>query len=201
MPDAGGRDGAGDGGADAGRASTGAHEGSEIPIEKRFAVLSEITRAQHFAWRKAVSELFPGADVQSVVERMWEITGDQTAAAYNKRLDINRPMAPQVAASIVWSSQCMGEDAVLTHDASGQSAGEPSTAANEAFVRHRDCPWVHWHRRNGAVAEDQPGCDAWFRSTLDAVNRACGSRLAFETLESLPEGGMACVRRIYDEGR
>lgn len=161
----------------------------DLPIEKRFAVLCEIVRAQHFAWRDAVAELCPGVDPTRVVERMWELTGATTGQAYARRIDPARPLPLQVAEGICWSSQSMGEDAVA----------EAGKSDAEAFVRHRDCPWVHWHRRTGHVGEDRPGCDAWFRTTVDAVNRAFGSRLRFETVEALPDGGSSCLRRLWVE--
>ncbi len=160
----------------------------EISVEKRFEILCRITRAQHFAWREAVAQLCPEIDVTEVVDRMWELTGLGTGKAYECRIDLERPVAPQVAASIVWSSQCMGEDARV-------ELGED----DEAFVVHADCPWFHWHKREGLLAEDRPGCDAWFRSTLDTVNRARGTRVQFETIESLPEGGSCCRRRLWQE--
>ena len=159
---------------------------TDLPFEKRFAILCEITRAQHFAWREAVAQLCPDVDPARVVDRMWELTGEQTARAYLKRVDPQRPLAPQIAASVVWSSQCMGEDASVRE---GQG--------DEAFVEHRDCPWLHWHRRLDLLAEDRPGCDAWFRSTVDTINQALGTRLRVETQETLPEGGAACRRRLW----
>lgn len=159
------------------------------PVEKRFAVLCEITRAQHFAWREAVEGACPGALPTDVVLKMWEHTGRDTARAYLKRLDPQRPLAPQVAACIAWSSHCMGEDAKV----------EPGKGEDEAYVRHTDCPWVHWHRRLDLLAEDRPGCDAWFRSTVDEVNRALGTELRTETLETLPEGAPSCLRRLWVE--
>ena len=161
-----------------------------IPIEKKFAVLTEIARAQHFAWHQAVKELFPAADMAAVVNRMWQITGHDTAKAYLKRLDRSKPLAPQVAASIVWSSQCMGEDAALETSADGQ----------EGFVRHADCPWFHWHKRLGLLPEDRPGCDLWFQTTVDDVNAALGTKLRVETTEALPDGGKCCLRRFWVEG-
>lgn len=162
---------------------------ADIPVEKKFAVLCEITRAQHFAWHEAVRQLCPGVDMVQVTNRMWELTGHETAKAYLKRLDRAKPLAPQVAASIVWSSQCMGEDAHL----------EVSEGKDEAFVRHHDCPWVHWHRRTGLLHEDRPGCDVWFKTMVDDINAALGTRLRFETLESLPEGKPSCLRRFWVE--
>ena len=85
----------------------------DVPVEERFRVLCEITRAQHFAWREAALALAPQLDPVELTNKMWEITGVQTAKAYLKRLDREKPLAPQIAGSIVWSSQCMGEDAAL----------------------------------------------------------------------------------------
>lgn len=157
---------------------------AEIPLETRFAVLSQITRAQHFAWREAVRRMFPGADPAEAVNLMWEITGEQTAEAYAKRVNLAKPLAPQVADCIAWSSRCMGEDAsVLEKD-------------GQTFVRHSDCPWFHWHKRQGLLAEDRPGCDRWFAATFAELGRRIGAQIGFETLETLPEGGSCCLRRI-----
>jgi len=161
----------------------------KLPLDKKFGVLCQIVRAQHFAWHQAVTELCPDQSPADVTMRMWEITGEGTADAYLRRIDPARPLAPQVAAGIVWSSLSMGEDAI--------AEGDPGT--NEAFVRHSGCPWYDWHEQKGLLAEDRPGCDAWFRSTIEAINRELGTRLAFETLESLPEGGSCCLRRLWEE--
>ncbi len=157
----------------------------QVPVEKRFSVLCEITRAQHFAWREAVRECCPDTEIGAVIERMWRITGEQTARAYLKRLDPDRPLAPQVARSIAWSSQCMGEDAAVEIE------------GDQARVRHRACPWVDWHRKLGLLDEDRPGCDAWFESMTRLINRELGTRLRFETAASLPEGGDCCLRRLW----
>ena len=165
---------------------------TEIPVEKRFAVLCQITRAQHFAWRQAVVELCPEVDPSAVVDRMWEITGVDTAAAYIRRLDPDAPLAAQVAAGIAWSSASMGEDAVV----------EPGEAGkDEVYLRHVACPWAEWHGKHDLLAEDRPGCDAWFRSTLAQVGAAAKKELRFETLQSLPEGADSCLRRIWVEER
>ena len=156
-------------------------------VEAKFAALCQIARAQHFAWREAVEELCPGVDPAAVVRRMWEITGRQTARAYLKRLDRASPLAPQVASSIAWSSQCMGEEAQV----------ELSADAEEAFVRHQACPWFEWHRREGLLAEDRPGCDLWFATTVEEINRALGTDLRVETVTSLPDGGASCLRRLW----
>ena len=162
-----------------------------IPIEKRFNVLCAITRGQHFAWRRAVAELCPGVDPERVVDRMWLEVGRDTAAAYLKRLDPAEPLAPQVAKSIAWSSQCMGEDATV------EVADGEGSAKDEAFVRHTDCPWLHWHRRMDLLAEDRPGCDTWFQTMADEITDATGVRLRFETLQALPDGDPCCLRRLW----
>ncbi len=163
---------------------------ADIPIEKKFKVLTEITRAQHFAWHKAVEKLCPDVDVAKVTDKMWEITGHQTAKAYLKRLDRDKPLGEQIAASIVWSSRCMGEDAKVEKSESGK---------DEAFVRHDDCPWFHWHKRLDLLAEDQPGCDLWFQTTIDDINKELGTKIRMETTESLPTGGSCCLRRFWVE--
>jgi len=153
----------------------------------KFEVLCEITRAQHFAWREAVAQACPSVDPTAVVLKMWRVTGEQTARAYLERIDATKPLAPQVAKSIVWSSRCMGEDAVF----------EGGVDGDEGFVRHRACPWKKWHERNGLLAEDRPGCDEWFRAMCQTIGKATGKTVRFETLESLPEGGTSCLRRVW----
>jgi len=155
--------------------------------QKRFSVLCQIQRAQHFAWREAVAQ--QGVDAGACVDRMWEVTGRDTARAYARRLDRTRPLAPQVAECIAWSSQCMGEDAVVELAADG--------SRDEAFVRHRACPWFDWHRKAGLLEEDRRGCDVWFASMMTELNRALGANLRCETLATLPEGGASCLRRIW----
>ncbi len=162
---------------------------ADLPVEKRFAVLCEIARAQHFAWHEAVRQMCPGADLAKIVDRMWELSGHDTAKAYLKRLDKTKPLAAQVASSIVWSSQCMGEAATL----------ETGPGKDEAFVRHADCPWFHWHKRLGLLPEDRPGCDIWFQTIVRDVNEKLGTRLQVATLEALPDGGSCCLRRFFVE--
>jgi hypothetical protein len=160
---------------------------ADLPVEKKFAVLCEIARAQHFAWHEAVRQMCPGADLAKIVDRMWELSGHDTAKAYLKRLDKTKPLAAQVAGSIVWSSQCMGEAATL----------EVTAGKDEAFVRHADCPWFHWHQRTGLLAEDRPGCDVWFQTIVSDVNQALGTQVRVETKEALPDGGSCCLRRFF----
>jgi len=160
----------------------------DIPVDKRFQVLCEIVRAQHFAWREAALGLAPDLSPHELTNKMWGITGVQTAKAYLKRLDPKKPLAPQVARAIAWSSVCMGEDADVEEGKAG-----------EAFVRHNDCPWYHWHKRLDILDEDQPGCDAWFFTAVAEINKALGTNLRIETQCSLPAGGDCCLRRIWVE--
>jgi len=156
------------------------------PLEQRFKVLCEITRAQHFAWREAALSLAPDLDPLELVCTMWRITGRQTAEAYLKRLDPKEPLAPQVAQCLAWSSLCMGEDVTV----------EPGEG-DEAFVNHQGCPWCPAHEARGLLSEDQPGCDAWFGSVVDTINEALGANLRIETLSSLPAGAERCRRRLW----
>ncbi len=158
----------------------------DVPIEKKFEVLCEIVRAQHFAWREAALTLAPDVDPAALVGKMWELTGVQTARAYLRRLDPNRPLAIQVARCIAWSSVCMGEEVVV----------EPGEG-DEAFIKHVNCPWFLWHQRMDLVGEDQPGCDAWFSSTVAEINKALGTNIKVETQDALPAGGTCCRRRIW----
>ncbi|MHC4945889.1 MAG: hypothetical protein ACYTG7_22985 [Planctomycetota bacterium] len=167
----------------------------DIPVEKKFKILCEIVRAQHFAWREAALSLAPNIDPVELGNKMWEITGVQTAKAYLKRIDKSKPLAPQIATSIAWSSLCMGEDATV-------EMGE----GDEAFVKHADCPWYHWHKRHDLLWEDQPGCDTWFFTcdtwfftAVKVINEALGTNVKIETQKSLPEGGDCCMRRIWVE--
>ena len=159
---------------------------NDLPLEKRFDLLCKISRAQHFAWREAVAKLCPDVDTEAVVKEMWRVTGKETAAAYLRHLDPERPLAVQIARSIVWSSRVMGEDA----------HGEAGESDDTAFVRHDACPWVDWHRAKGLLAEDRPGCDAWFQATAKALGEALSVSVEVETRTALPEGDDCCLRRI-----
>ncbi len=161
---------------------------SDIPAEKKFQILTQISRASHFAWRAAVVKTCPDVDPVTVVNAMWDITGVETGQAYLKRLDPAGDVAKQFADSIVWSSQCMGEDAHVT-------SGEPG----EYLVRHDGCPWHVWHTRLGLSAEDRPGCDQWFDAAIRTINAQLGTELRYETLSALPDGDNCCLRRIWEE--
>ena len=77
-----------------------------MSTDKKFSILCQITRAQHFAWRAAVERLCPQVDAAQVVDAMWRLTGEQTAKAYAKRVDTAKKLqlAEQVASCIAWSS-------------------------------------------------------------------------------------------------
>jgi len=156
------------------------------PLETRFAVLCEIVRAQHFAWREAVRQTCPDVDPAEVANRMWALTGDDTAAAYVKHIDPDAPLALEAARSVAFSSRCMGEDASVEEGAEG-----------EALVRHADCPWFHWHKRLGLLAEDRPGCDLWFERAAAGLAESLDVPLRVETLASLPDGDDCCLRRFW----
>jgi hypothetical protein len=165
---------------------------ADIPLEKKFAVLGETLLAQHFAWHRAAEKLCPGVDVAALTRTMWEVTGRHSARGYIKRLDRTRPLPAQVAASMVWSRRCMGEDAKVEKSEWGEGD-------DVAFVRHTDCPWYHWHRRFKLLDEDRPGCDLRFQAALDEINRALGVSIRFETMMSLPDGDDCCLRRLWVE--
>ncbi len=154
---------------------------------KKFAILCQITRAQHFAWREAVVAVAPDVDPVEIVTKMWEVTGKQTGGSYARRLDAGRDLPRQVAECIAWSSDSMGDDARV----------ELSDDTDDAFVRHCGCPWYQWHARKDLLAEDRPGCDAWIGATLGEINKKLGSDLRFETLASMPDGDDSCLRRIW----
>ena len=81
----------------------------------------------------------------------------------------------------------------------GEAATVEEGDGDEAFVRHADCPWYHWHKRLDVLEEDQPGCDTWFFTVVAEVNKALGANLKIETRCSLPAGGTCCLRRIWVE--
>lgn len=161
----------------------------EIPVEKKFNILCQIERASHFAWREAVKQLCPEVKPAEVVNKMWEITGHETAKAYLKRFDPTKPLPKQIAESIVWSSVTMGEDAKLVE----------GKDENEAYVHHDGCPWYDWHKRLGLLEEDRPGCDIWFETLVSDINKALGTNIKIETQKSLPDGDNCCLRRVWVE--
>ncbi len=48
------------------------------------------------------------------------------------------------------------------------------------------------------LGEDLPGCDTWFRTTIEDINHELGTQLKMETLEALPEGGACSLRRLWN---
>ena len=161
----------------------------EMACEKRFNILSHINRLAHFEWREAALALCPNLDSKELVLKYWEIVGRDTGKAYLRHIDKEKPVAPQIASSFVWSSISMGEDA---HMFEGDTE-------REAYMLHKECPWVTFHKKFDALEEDRPGCDKWLESLIDIVNKELGCNVKFETLESLPEGGSGCVRRVWED--
>ena len=155
--------------------------------DQKFKTLCQITRAAHFEWRKTFIEMFPDMDPREAVLKYWEIVGHDTAKAYLKQIDETEPVAPQIAQLIVDSSLAMGEDARVT------------TEADEVYFEHLECPWFTWHKKNDALAEDQPGCDCWIATLLKDINEALGTRITFETLSSLPNGDASCKRILREQ--
>jgi hypothetical protein len=160
-----------------------------MPIEKKFSILCQITRASHFAWRQAVVEACPDVDPVAVVYKMWKITGHETGKAYLRKIDPEKPLPKQIADSIAWSSDTMGEDAKVVDGSNDK----------EVFVKHDECPWHDWHKRLGLLEEDRPGCDIWFQTLVDEINQELGTKVKVETQKALPDGDDSCLRRIWVE--
>jgi hypothetical protein len=149
----------------------------------------QIHRAAHFEWRRAAMALSPGLDPLTLVVAYWREVGKDSGRAWLREIDRDKPVAPQIAALIARVSQVMGEDAVATE----------ASSPGEGGVVHRACPWVDWHRKMKVIPEDRPGCDAWLASAIETINDALGTRVRFETLSSLPEGGATCTRRLWED--
>ncbi len=157
---------------------------------KKIKVMSAIMRAQHFEWRRAALALAPDLDPMELVRRFWSEVGADTARYYVGRIDPDKDVAEQVANLVVSSSIAMGEDAeYLGPDGDGRH-----------LVAHNDCPWYHWHHREGLLEEDQAGCDRWLETTLEGVNEALGTSLRFDSVETLPGGAKRCLRRFWIDG-
>lgn len=158
-----------------------------MDIKRKFDVLADIMRASHFEWRRAVMELYPDTDPKELVKRYWEEVGKDTAKYYLKKIDPTKTLAEQVAALFVSSSIAMGEDAEVVSKADDGGV----------CVRHNNCPWYRWHKKENLLAEDRLGCDHWFKTVVEEINKALGTSLCFETTENLPEGGKCCLRRFW----
>ncbi len=156
---------------------------------KRFQLLGNIMRAAHFEWRRTALALSPNLDPMTLVKRYWEEVGKDTAKFYLSKIDPSRDLAEQMAKLFVSSSVIMGEDAATL----------PPDEQGRCGAKHNDCPWFHWHKKEGLLKEDQPGCDRFIQVVVDEINKTLKSRLRFETKESLPEGGKGCVRKFWVE--
>jgi len=161
----------------------------DIPVEKRFRVLSQILRASHFEWLRAARALAPNVSELQLILKFWEEVAKDTAESYIKRIEPDKPLPEQIVRCFVFSSICMGEDCEAV-------AGKDE---NEAFARHTACPWFEWHKRLGKTELDLPGCDRWIEVFVDEINRRLGVRVRWETLKALPKGDDVCLRRFWVE--
>ncbi|MFH1529860.1 MAG: hypothetical protein ABIK09_03890 [Pseudomonadota bacterium] len=160
----------------------------EIPIEKKFHMLSQIQRISHFEWLEAAMHFAKeGTTELDLVKKFWEIVGRDTSGSYLKHLNPEAPLPRQIAESFVFSSRSMGEDAVLVEGAD----------ENECFARHNGCPWHEWHERLGKLDQDLPGCDAWLESFMEIINETLGTNVRWATVKSLPAGDDICLRRFW----
>ena len=144
-----------------------------------------IHRAAHFQWRRVAAALQPGVPPIDIVTRYWDEVGISTARAYRDGVAASADPAEALAAAIVESSTVMGETAAVVRLEDGAAA-----------VRHTACPWLEAHRKRGLLSECRPGCDAWFNSTARTLTELTGIPLKVETLQTMPDGDNACVRRV-----
>lgn len=159
-----------------------------VPVEKRFKVLSQILRASHFEWLRAAEALAKeGVSELDLVLRFWEEVAHDTAVSYLKRIDLKKPLPAQIAESFAFSSVCMGEECEPL----------PGKDEREAFARHTACPWYEWHRRLDKMELDLAGCEKWIEVFIDEINRKLGVRMRWETLKALPKGDAVCLRRFW----
>lgn len=162
----------------------------DIPLEKRFHMLSQIQRMSHFEWLQAAMHFArEGTTELDVVKKFWEIVGHDTSPGYLKHMDPSKPLPRQIAQNFVFSSQSMGEDAVLVE----------GKDESESFAQHNGCPWYQWHKRLGKMEQDLPGCDAWLESFMADINEKLGTNVKWKTLKSLPAGDDICLRRFWVE--
>ena len=80
-----------------------------------------------------------------------------------------------------------------------QEIGSEDVNEHEIYFEHQECPWVDWHKKYDALAEDQPGCDRWLSTIILDINHALGTHIEFETLSTLPEGGSSCKRVLREK--
>jgi len=161
----------------------------DLPVEKKFHVLCEITRASHFEWLRAVRALAPELDLSELVRRYWQEVGRDTAVAYLRHIDPQKPLPEQIARSFAFSSQCMGENCTV----------KPGRDDSEYFAEHTGCPWFDWHKKEGLLEMDRMRCDAWLGAIVEDANKSLNSKLKAETLKSLPDGDDTCLRRFWVE--
>jgi hypothetical protein len=159
----------------------------DIPLEKKYNMLSQIQRASHFEWLRAAKELCPDVSELELVLKFWEIVGHDTAENYLKHLDPEKPLPEQIAKNFVFSSQSMGEDAEFVE----------GKDEKEAFAQHVGCPWFEWHQRLDKLDQDQAGCDMWLKTFIDDLNKVLGSNVKWETVKSIPNGDEICLRRFW----
>lgn len=157
-------------------------------LEKRFEVLSAIHRASYFQWLRTAASVCPEASQRELVATFWREVGHDTARNYLSHIDPSNPLPQEIAANVVFSSVCMGEDAVLIE-------GDQ----NEAFVEHKNCPWFEWHARTGMLDQDQFGCDTWIETLVTDINDDLQSNVQWETIRSLPQGDNVCLRRFWED--
>jgi hypothetical protein len=161
--------------------------------EKKFDIGVQITRATYFAFRETVELMCPNVNLKEVVKKFWEITARDTVPAYFRIIDPGKPLPEQIARCFVWSSLTMGESArlIVAND-------------KEAYCWHDACPWYEWASRldraePGVLAEDEPGCSAWFGNCVALINQKLGTNAKIKTEKSLPAGDGCCVRKIWVE--
>lgn len=161
------------------------------PIEKKFEIGAQITRTTYFAFRETVRLACSNIDMTEVTKKFWEITARDTAPSYLKNIDPNKPLPEQIARNFVFSSLVMGESAKLM-----------VASDKEAYCWHDACPWFEWASRldkkeRGILAEDEPGCSAWFEECVRLINQKLGTYVKIRTEKSLPAGDGCCVRKIW----
>ena len=152
-------------------------------LEQRFKALCQINRASFFEWRETLVKMFPEKSPLEAVLQYWEIVGHDTAKAYIRKVDGEKPVASQIAEMIVDSSLSMGESARVVQDAD-----------DHVRVIHDICPWNDWYKKYDALEEDQPGCDCWFKTIVADFNQTLGTDIEVETVCSLPNGDERCER-------
>jgi len=162
----------------------------DFTLEDRFKLLCAINRAAHFEWRKVALAAAPDIDPLELVRSYWIEVGHDTAKAYLKMIDREKPLAQQIASLAMKSSLAMGETASV----------QPGDEDGVFLMVHTACPWNEWHRRFGLQAEDRPGCDQWMQTIAEDLSEALGVKVCVQTVgTTLPEGGETCTRRFWVE--